>query len=61
MVWLNRFKLNRFETGLSASVNGAIETQGKVSMIDTFPEAKVSIIDTFPLAVYSYYATDNTV
>ena len=24
VVWLNRFKLNRFETGLSASVNGAI-------------------------------------
>jgi len=23
VVWLNRFKLNRFETGLSASVNGA--------------------------------------
>ena len=26
VVWLNRFKLNRFETGLSASVNGAIDT-----------------------------------
>jgi len=25
VVWLNRFKLNRFETGLSASVNGAID------------------------------------
>ena len=25
VVWLNRFKLNRFETGLSASVNRAIE------------------------------------
>ena len=24
MVWPNQFKLNRFETGLSASVNGAI-------------------------------------
>ena len=24
VVWLNWFKLNRFETGLSASVNGAI-------------------------------------
>jgi len=23
VVWLNRFNVNRFETGLSASVNGA--------------------------------------
>ena len=27
VVWLNRFKLNRFETDLSASVNGASDTQ----------------------------------
>jgi len=25
VVWLNRFNVNRFETGLSASVNGAID------------------------------------
>jgi len=25
VVWLNQFKLNRFETGLSASVNGAYD------------------------------------
>jgi len=25
VVWPNQFKLNRFETGLSASVNGAIK------------------------------------
>ena len=26
VVWVNRFKLNRFETSLSASVNGAMYT-----------------------------------
>ena len=25
VVWLNQFKLNRFETGLSASINGAYD------------------------------------
>ena len=41
VVWLNRFKLNRFETGLSGSVNGAY-----VSMfIYTKPNALMHFID----------------
>ena len=27
VVWPNRFKLNRFETGLNASVNGLLEVE----------------------------------
>ena len=32
VVWLNLFKLNRFETGLSASVNGAYVFAGATNL-----------------------------
>ena len=44
VVWLNRFKLNRFETGLSASVNGAYN--GHALRAYYYPEARAQYTGT---------------
>ena len=41
VVWPNRFKLNRFETGLSASVNGAIKDSHTTTVTKLFATTAV--------------------
>ena len=38
VVWLNRFKLNRFETGLSASVNGTVDYRPTEKGLENEPD-----------------------